>query len=106
MNHAEIQNVNSLHIKMQSNYKGYRSINTKHLDDYQVLAIFEQMHSPTGKSEKANMLYEILKKVKDLLTYKGLAYKEYPQFVYENIIGENIKKKNSPINLRICDDVY
>ena len=52
MNHAEIQNVNSLHSKMKSNFKRYRSVSTKHLYDYQVLAIFEQMHGNTSASEK------------------------------------------------------
>jgi hypothetical protein len=36
MKHSEIQNVNSLHSKTKSNFKRYRSVNTKHLDNYQV----------------------------------------------------------------------
>lgn len=38
---------------MKSNY---RSVSTKHLDDYQVLAIFEQMHVNTSASEKVAIL--------------------------------------------------
>lgn len=81
-------------------------MSTKHIDDYQILLILEQMHINTTASEKAAILFDILKNVKDLLTYKGLADKEYPQFVYENMIGENLKMKSYPINSRICSDVY
>jgi transposase-like protein len=94
MKHTEIQNVNSLHSKMKDNFKRYRSVSTKHLDDYQVLAIFEQMHGNTSASEKANILFDILKNVKDLLTYKGLSNKRYPEFVYENVIDEKLLKES------------
>jgi transposase-like protein len=96
MKHSEIQNVNSLHSKMKTNFKRYRSVNTKHLDNYQVLAIFEQLHKNTSASEKAEILFQILKDVKDPLTYEGLSNKRYPEFVYEYILDENTKKAGSP----------
>jgi len=49
---------------MKANYKRYRSVSTKHLDDYQILAIFEHMHKETSAVEKANIHFEILKEVK------------------------------------------
>jgi transposase-like protein len=106
MKHSEIQNVNSLHSKMKSNYRSYRSVSTKHLDDYQVLAIFEQMHINTTASEKAAILFDILKNVKDLLTYEGLANKKYPKFVYEKLIGENSIKEPYSINEKELSNVY
>lgn len=89
MKYSEIQNVNSLHSKMKSNFKGYRRVSTKHLDNYQVLAIFEQMNKNTSASIKAEKLFKILQKVKAPLTYKSLSNKRYPKFVYENILKEN-----------------
>jgi len=61
---------------MKFNFKRYKSVSTKHLDDCQVLAIFEQMHGNTSASEKANILFEILKDVKNPLTYKGYQIKD------------------------------
>ena len=69
---------------MKANFKKYRSINTKHSDTYQILAIFEQMHKNTCASERAEILFEILKDVKEPLTYEGLSNRRYPEFVYEN----------------------
>ena len=106
MNHSEIQNVNSLHSKMKANYKRYRSVSTKHLDDYQVLAIFEQIHKDTNAVEKANILFEILKEVKAPLTYKGLSNKRYPEFVYKNVIDENSSKESSSNSIEEESSAY
>ncbi len=49
----------------------------------------------TSAREKANILFEILKDVKNPLTYKGLSNKRYPEFVYENVVDENSSKESS-----------
>lgn len=96
MKHSEIQNLNSLHSKMKANFKRYRSVNTKHLDNYQVLAIFEQMNKNTCASKKAEILFDILKNVKETLTYEGLSNKRYPEFVYKNVLDETSNKEVAP----------
>jgi hypothetical protein len=100
MKHSEIQNVNSLHSKKKANFRRYRSGNTKHLYNYLILAIFEQMHKNTSASEKSEILFEILKDVKDPLTYEGLSNKRYPEFVYENILDEDSNKEASPNSIK------
>lgn len=44
---------------------------------------------------KKHVLFEILKNVNDCLTYKGLSYKRYPKFVYENIADKDSSKEYS-----------
>jgi hypothetical protein len=87
MNDSEIQNVNSFHSNMEASFKRYRSVNTKHFANYQVLAIFEQLHSNTSASEKVEILFQKLQVVKDPLTYEGLSNKRYSEFVYKKYIG-------------------
>lgn len=79
---------------MKAKFKRFQSTNTRHLDKYQILVIFEQLYKYNRASEKSEILFEILKEVKDLLTYERLSNKQYHEFPYKNILDKNYLKES------------
>lgn len=64
------------------------------------------MHKNTSASEKVEIFFEILKEVKDTLTYEWLSNKRYHEFVYENILDENLNKEALPNSTKDERSIY
>ncbi len=99
---ADINKVNQLHTKYKELDKIHHGVSTKSLEEYLTLKNFEEIYSDKTVLEKRDILFNLLKNVEKIVTYKDIRKKEFPDFVYEEKVDK--KRKSYPKYLNAAID--